>query len=71
MSSKPAIPFVLFGLFLIGVGAASILMGYAPVRHGGGIGLDEQPELFWVATAIYLLGGLILIAMGVWRFASR
>lgn len=71
MSSKPAIPFVLFGLFMLGVGAASVAMGYVPVRFGSGIGLDEHPALFWVAAAIYLLAGLILIAMGVWKFIRR
>ena len=71
MSSKPAIPFILFGVFLIGVDAASIFAGYVPLRYGSAISLEEQPELFWVASAIYLVAGLILIGMGVWRFVRR
>ncbi len=67
MSSKPAIPFIVFGAFLIGVDATSIFTGLVPVRFGSGIRLEEQPEMFWLMSAIYLPAGLILVGMGVWR----
>ncbi len=71
MSSKPAIPFIVFGAFLIGVDATSIFTGFVPVHFGSGIRLEEQPEMFWLMSAIYLLAGLILVGMGVWRRMKR
>jgi hypothetical protein len=70
MSSKSAKPFIGFGLFLLGVYAAVLATGYAPLRSGG-ISHAEQPELFWVASSIYLVGGLILTVLGIWRLKRR
>ncbi len=61
------VSFIVFGAFLIGVDATSIFTGLVPVRFGSGIRLEEQPEMFWLMSAIYLLAGLILVGMGVWR----
>jgi hypothetical protein len=71
MSSKSAVPFILFGLFLLVVYAVVLVTGYAPLRYGNGISLSEQPVMFWLASSIYLVGGLILIAIGAWRLARR
>ena len=71
MSSKPAIPFILFGAFLIGVDAVSIWIGSVPVRYGSGIRLEEQPEMFWLMTGVYFTGGVIMIGMGLWRALRR
>ena len=71
MSSKSAKPFIGFGLCLIGVYTAVLATGYAPLRYGGSISLAEQPELFWLASSIYLVGGLILTVMGIWRLKHR
>ena len=71
MSSKSAVPFILFGLCLLVVYAAVLVTGYAPLRHGNGISLSEQPVMFWLASSIYLMGGLILIAIGAWRLARQ
>lgn len=71
MSSKSVLPFIGLGLFLIAIDAASVLVGSVPVRYGRGIRLDEQPEFFWAVVAIYLVSGLILISLGVWRYLRR
>ena len=70
LSSKSAIPFIGFGLCLLAVYAGVLATGYAPLRSGG-ISLVEQPELFWVVSSIYLVGGLVLTAMGIWRYVLR
>jgi hypothetical protein len=70
MSSKSAIPFILFGLFLLGVYAVVLATGYAPLRSGG-VSHAEQPELFWLASSIYLVAGVILVGIGGWRHWRR
>ena len=70
MASRSAVPFILFGLCLLGVYAGVLATGYAPLRSGG-VSLAEQPELFWVASSIYLVAGVILIGMGAWRHLRR
>jgi hypothetical protein len=36
-----------------------------------GVNLAEQPIMFWLASSIYLVGGLILIAIGAWRLVRQ
>ena len=69
--SKSVLPFILFGLFLLAVYAIVLVTGYAPLRYSSGVSLSEQPVLFWLASSIYLVGGLIMLAVGLWRMTRR
>lgn len=71
MGKKSALPFIGLGLFLIAIGATSILTGSVPLYRAGDISLDEAPQFFWLVEGIYLLSGLVLISIGAWRYLRR
>ena len=71
MSSKSAVPFILFGLCLLVFYVVVLVTGYAPLRYSNGVSLAEQPVMFWLASSIYLVGGLIMVAIGAWRLVRR
>jgi uncharacterized integral membrane protein len=71
MISKPAVAFILFGLFLLLIFAISLVAGHAPLRYSSGVDQAEQPIMFWLGASIYLVGGVIMLAIGIWRLLRR